>query len=335
MSAAQIFVTGGTGLVGTHLLRQLVRTGHQRIRALRRPDSSLRGVADVADRIEWITGDLTDYSVLEEAMQGVDYVYHCAAVIDHRPSMAERMEAVNVTATTQLVNLALDTNVQRFIHVSSVAAIGRRPGLDLIDEKTDWQRSEWNSRYAVSKRAAELEVWRGQAEGLSVLIVNPSLILGPGRWEQGTGKWFANAYRGMRFYPAGGGGFVDVRDVADWMVAAVQQDVPDGRYILSAENLSYREVFNQIADALQRPRPATAVTPLIREAAWRWEALRTKITGGHPLVTRETARNSMRTFHYDGSLARRVLDFEYRPIQATIRDTAAAFLADKKTDLAE
>ena len=323
--SAPVFVTGGTGLVGSYVLRYLLHRGHPRIRALRREGSPADLVVDIASRIDWVAGDLLDLDALEAGMAGASTVYHCAASIDHSARGRKRMRRTNVEGTTHVVNSALHTGVRQLCYVSSTAAIGRRPGLHRIDEQTDWKADDWNSAYAVSKRQGELEARRGEAEGLDVLIVNPALVAGPGRWHRGMPKWFVDVDRGLRFYPPGGGGFVDVRDVAEFMVRGIEARLFGRRYLLSATNLPYRTVMNQIADLLDRPRPRTAVTPLIKGLAWRWEGLRAALSSHVPLVTRASADNSMRTFRYDGSAATDALDFSYRDWTTTLEETAHCY----------
>lgn len=325
-SASPVFVTGGTGLVGSFVLRYLLHRGYTQVRALRRATSTLDLVSDIRERIDWVEGDLLDVDALEAGMEGATTVYHCAASIDHRPRGRAVMRRTNVTGTATVVNAALHCSVSQLCHVSSTAALGRRPGLTQIDERTEWKADDWNSAYAVSKYDAELEVRRGEAEGLRVLIVNPSLVMGPGRWDRGMPRWLSNVDRGLRFYPTGGGGLVDVRDVATFMVRAVEASYFGERYVLNATNLPYRTVFDEIADLLDRPRPKTPVTPLLQALAWRWEALRARLSAGHePLVTRETASNSARTFHYDGTAATRLPGFAYRDWRNSLRDLVACF----------
>ena len=325
-----IFLTGATGLVGSHLLRHLLAQGYTDIRALRRPTSNLALVEKEADRVQWIEGDLFDIPALEAGMRGADWVFHCAAMISHHPKLRRLMERTNVEGTANVVNVALDMKVRRLVHVSSTAALGRRKNLRSISERTEWEPSSWNSHYARAKYAAELEVWRGIAEGLPALIANPSVILGRGFWDRGAQKWFTNAWRGMKFYPPGANGFVGAEDLARFLLLLARQDHSGERYIVSAENRAYREIFNKISDELGKPRPNLAVTPIIKSAAWRWEWFKSRLTQGLPLVTRETANNSMRKFWYENTRSRRELGFEYTPIDEVIEATAAAFLAEHK-----
>jgi nucleoside-diphosphate-sugar epimerase len=258
----------------------------------------------------------------------VQQVYHCAAIVSFQEADRRRLHRVNVEGTANVVNLALDLGVERLVHVSSIAAIGRRPNETHVDERTAWADDDWNSPYAVSKHRAELEVWRGMAEGLNAAIVNPANVLGSGHWQgrTGTGQIFHNIWRGLRFYPLGTTGFVDVRDVARFMALLMDSGTCGERYILSAENLPFRQVFDQIADTLGVRRPGMAATPLLRELAWRAAWLSSKLTGSAPLITKQTARSSARTFHYDNRKSLTDFPFEYTPIAQTIRETGAQFL---------
>lgn len=324
ISDQQLFVTGGTGFIGAYLLRHLLDRGYTRIRALRRAGSDLRLVAEFAEQIEWVESDLLDPLHLEDCMRGADTVIHAAAMVSFNPKDREQMRLVNVQGTANVVNSCLALGIKRLVYVSSVAAIGRRKGLGEIDESTTWERSSHNSQYAISKYQAEMEVWRGWAEGLQVAIANPSIVLGAGFWEQGTARFFKNAWNNFPFYTTGSSGFVDVRDVARFLVLLLESDVNGERFILNAANRSYKELFYQIADALGKRRPPIKVNALIRELAWRFEWLRTRF-GSNPVVTKETARNAMRHWAYDGRKAQKYFDFEYIPFETTIQQTCQQF----------
>lgn len=180
-----ILVTGGTGFLGSYLLRALVTAGKP-VRALYRrhiPDQLL----DVKDRVEWVQGDVLDVGSLEEAMQGVAQVYHCAAIVSFHPDRRAQMLKINVEGTANVVNIALDAGVKKLVHVSSVAALGRAKEQAAINERSQWEESSNNSYYAISKHLSEMEIWRGIAEGLPAVIVNPSIILGSGYWHDGSG----------------------------------------------------------------------------------------------------------------------------------------------------
>lgn len=320
-----IFVTGGTGFVGSYLLRYLLRYGYRRIRAVRRAESDLSLVAEIKDRIQWVEGDILDPVFLEEAMAGIRQVYHCAAIVSFDPRDRQRMMTVNVEGTATVVNTALYLGIEKLVHVSSIAALGRTKQTIQIDEKAQWVRSKYNSNYAVSKYLSEQEVWRGMAEGLNVAVVNPGIILGSGRWEEGPLKLFRLAWRSFPFYTQGITGFVDVRDVARFMVQLMESNVTSQRYILSAEDLSYRQILQMMAGQLETKPPSIAATPLMQQFIWRWEWLRTRLFGGSPVITRETAHNARRRYQFINEKSRADFNFEYLPIRQTIAEAGRQF----------
>lgn len=320
-----ILLTGGAGFVGSYVLRELVERGH-RVRALRRASSSMDWVRDVETRVEWVEGDVTDIVALEDAFAGVTHVCHCAGITSFHPRDALRLMQVNAEGTANMVNLALEHNIQKFVHVSSVAAIGRTRERPVLDEKSPWSDSKDNTRYAISKYLGEQEVWRGWAEGLPVAIVNPSIVLGAGHWDDGPPRFFKQVYEGLKFWPDGISNFVDARDVARFMALLLESDINGERYILSAEAMPTRTFFQLVAKHLQVPPPSIKVTPLLAEVAWRVEWLKEKLLGKPPVVTRESARASVLQYRYRNDKSLSVFNFQYRPLEETIRDTAEAFL---------
>ena len=327
-----LLVTGGTGFLGSYLLRMLVQKGYS-VRALRRASSSTVLAAEVADRVEWVVGDVTDMGALEDAFQGVTHVLHCAAMVSFHTRDYGRMMQINVEGTANVVNLSLEGGVQKLIHVSSIAALGRTKERTHLDEKSSWVQSSGNSQYAISKYESEQEVWRGHAEGLNVGIVNPSVILGSGFWDQGSARFFKQIDQGLKFWPVGRSGFVDVRDVARFMVLLLESDLNGERFVLNADNIPYRQFFKTLADALGSQPPPIKVTPLLAEVAWRVEWLKEKILGIDPIVTKESARASVSSYHYGNEKSTSVFGFTYRPLETSIRETAAQFLAAKKEGL--
>lgn len=321
-----ILITGATGLVGSHLLRYLHQAGFTRLRALRRPDSELSLLGRLDDQIDWRVGDVLDADVLEAAMEGVDVVFHCAGLVSFQPRDHEALFRTNVQGTANMVNAALYQQVDQFIHVSSIAALGRSRNGQTIDETTRWERSPFNTRYGISKFQAEQEVWRGHAEGLSVAILNPAIILGGGDWSKGPARFFPLIADGFTFYPSGNSGFVDVRDVVQLLVLLMQKNINGRRFIANAGHYSYREFFQHIAHYLNTSPPSVPVRSWMAEIAWRWSALQSFFTGQPPFLTRETARQSQRTFYYDNTRSLEELDFTYRDLEATIRETAQLYL---------
>ncbi|MEL7020815.1 MAG: NAD-dependent epimerase/dehydratase family protein [Bacteroidota bacterium] len=331
----QIFVTGGTGFLGAYLLRDLLAQGYTRIRALKRKNSPMALVTDFQDRIEWVEGGLLDFYTIEDALQGVEQLYHCAAIVSYDPREAGKMLRTNEEGTANLVNAALYQKVGRLIHVSSIAAIGRNKSSNTLTERNLWERNEFNTNYAISKYKSEMQVWRAMAEGLNAAIVNPSIILGSGFWDKGPAAFFKRVWDGLRFYPPGATGFVDVRDVTRFMIQLMNSDISNERYILSGTNESYLNVFTTIAQALEQPAPSIRANRWMRGLVWRLEWLRTKLSGQRPLITRETAHSAARTWYFDNQKSLSVFsDFQYTPIEKTISQTAAQFEQAVQADLA-
>lgn len=320
-----VLVTGATGFIGSYLLRRLAREGY-RVRALRRADSPTDLVRDIESNVEWFEADVTDLTALEDAFSGVTHVCHCAAMVSFHPRDERRMRQVNVDGTANMVNLALDFGVKKFVHISSIASLGRsKERLDL-DENCTWVPGKGNSRYAVTKYLSEQEVWRAHAEGLPVAIVNPAVVLGSGFWEAGPQKMFKQVYQGLKFWTVGRTGLVDVRDVAHFMQLLLESDINGERYILNGQNTPFRDLFFLTADALGVKRPFIKITPPLAALAWRVEWLKEKLTGAEPAVTRDSARASVAQFTYANAKSLTIPGFSYRPLEETVRETAAQFL---------
>jgi len=338
-----ILVTGGTGLLGAHVLHRLLEDGKQ-VRALHRSAKSLATVRDIlrhyaADpealmqRIEWVQGDILDIPAMEAAMEGVTDVYHIAATVSFDPKDREFMFKVNVEGTANVVNLCLEREGVRLCHVSSVAALGRVEGQGMIDEETAWKDSEWNSNYGKSKRKAELEVWRGIAEGLDAVIVNPCIILGPGDWSQSSAALFTKVWKGLPYYTEGENAMVDVRDVAEVMVQLMQDGIFGQRFIVAQGNHRLHDVVSLIADGLGKKRPTIKASSLMMAMAWRLEKLRCMMTYSKPFITRETADNAQHISHYEnGKLLAALPEFRFRPLEATVKDVCAMFLRSHQTN---
>ena len=235
------------------------------------------------------------------------------------------MRAVNIDGTANLVNVCLEEGIDKLVHVSSIAALGRRKKLKVINENTKWERSSWNSEYAVSKFQSEMEIWRGAAEGLKTAIVNPSVILGSGFWDYGVGPLFKRIWEGFRYFPLGTTGYVDARDVARFMIKLMESDISDERYILNAANLSYKDLFSKIAAVLDKKAPDSEVGNFKKEIAWRLDWLKSKMTRSERLITKSSATHTSRTFLYENQKSTQIFDFQYIPIEKTIAEMGNQF----------
>lgn len=320
------FITGGSGLVGQWLLAALVGTG-ARVRASYRgvPPGTLPGGA-AATAVEWLEGDILDPLFLQRAVAGVDVVVHAAAVVSFAPRAAAQLWQVNVDGTANVVNALLThAPAARLLHLSSVAALGPPAvGSTYVNESTQWDPAAEHSAYAESKFAAELEVWRGLNEGLAGAILNPSVIVGPGNPARSSTQLFRYAAGEHRFYPPGQLNLVDVRDVVA-AVLALATGPPahlGARYVLSAGALPYAEFFRLAATALGCRPPRAALPALLAEILWRAEAIRARLTGAAPLLTRETARIARRAALFDGASGAQTLGFTYHLPAETVTWTA-------------
>ena len=328
MSDKKILVTGATGFIGAYLIRYLIHQGYTHVRALKRRESSMALVDDVKNKVEWMEADILDLPAMEAAMNNISQVYHCAAIVSFHEKDSRNILKINQEGTANVVNLALDQGIEKLVHVSSIAALGRKPKDPRIDEQTEWKDSKWNNPYGISKHLSEMEVWRGIAEGLNAAIVNPSNVLGSGFWKgrTSTGQMFYKIWKGLAFYPTGGSGFVDVRDTVRFMVQLMESDISGEPYILNSANLSFKSLFDQIGSALNVRPPFIRVNPFIRETAWRAAWLASKITGEPAFITRQTARSSARTFYYDHQKSLQAFPFSYTPVAKTIEETGKQFL---------
>lgn len=328
-------VTGGTGIVGAHVLDALLGQGRE-VQALVRPGGDRSIVRRVLEhyhtdgaarfaRIQWVEGDLFDIDALEAAMQGVEHVYHAAAVVSFDPRDRGVLFRTNIEGTANVVNAALQAAVKRLCHVSSTATIGLSGNDTASDEERPFVQDGHTSPYAISKFGAELEVQRGIAEGLDAVIVNPCVVLGPGAAGRSSLTMVERLRKGSRFFPSGSNAVVDARDVALAMTRLIHAGATGERYLLVGENIPYRRLFALLAASAGKPAPTWRLAPWMLGLAWRAEALRT-LFGGRPMITRHTAHTASRLRRYDGSKAAKLLGLDFRDAAEAVRNTAA-FLA--------
>ena len=336
-----ILVTGGTGFLGAHLLYHLTLAGKE-IRALKRGHSSLKLVNKIfsyytktpdilLSKIEWVTGDVLDLFSLQEAFIGVKKVYHTAAVVSFEPGEKKQMLHTNVAGTANVVNVALEKKIDKLCYVSSIAALGRSSDKKPISEHTHFSTSETPSTYAISKYEAEREVWRGIHEGLNAVIVNPSVILGPGNWNTGSAKLFQTIYNGLKFYTKGVNGFVDVNDVARVMMLLMESDVAGEQFLVTAEDVSYHQLFTMMAEVLKVKPPKREAGVFLSTMYWRLLAIKSLVTGKNPTVTKETAQTAQQVFHYDNGKLLKHLDFQYMPVEESVKQAGELFLSELTT----
>ncbi|WP_375446255.1 NAD-dependent epimerase/dehydratase family protein [uncultured Fibrella sp.] len=326
---ANTLVTGATGLIGSHVVRYLLSLGAP-VSALYRPQNGYGLLTDVADQLTWVEGDVLDIPSLEAAIRPGCDVIHCAAIVSFVPKDRARMEQINVEGTANIVNVCLMAGVRKLAYLSSVASLGRPeskgnvPGQPVvITEDQKWEDSPLNSAYAKTKYRAELEVWRGSAEGLPVVMVNPSIVLGEGDWTRSSTQLIKYVYDEKRFYTEGDINYVDVLDVAEAIVKLLHSEVVDQRFILNAGALPYHDFLTRLAEALGKRPPSIRVPPGVAKVLASLEAARSFITGTSPLITQETARSASHRYYYPGEQITQLIDFQYRPLNVTIQRIAS------------
>ena len=330
-----IFLTGGTGLVGAHILLKLTESG-QKVKALKRKRSSLTVIKNIFSHykktnllqsIEWIEGDLLDLFSLQEGINGCNTVIHCAAIVSFNPKDFKKMMKINVEGTANIVNICLENNIDKLAYISSIATLNDDKN-HIRTEDSFWKESKSNSQYAKSKYLSEQEVWRGIEEGLNSIIVNPSVILGPGDWQKGSSQMFEKVCKGLKFYSSGSTGYIDVVDVAKCVIKLLEKEIINERFILNAENKKYRDIFDSIAENLNKPKPHIKVSPLIKEIAWRIEWLKSFITNKSPLITKETANTAMKNKSFSNEKIIKALDYKFIPIEESIKHYSQWFLEE-------
>jgi dihydroflavonol-4-reductase len=318
-----VFVTGSTGLLGFFLIKKLAENG-KIVKALIRNEKD-KTIFKSIKNIEFVVSDLFDIYALENAIKDCEEVYHCAATVSFDRRKKVQLFKTNIEGTQNIVELCKKYNIY-LCHVSSVAALGRKPTDTIIDETSKWTESKLNSIYAESKNESEVIVWRAIEEGLSASIVNPSVILGPTYWGKSTGKIFKYIYDKKPFYTTGNINWVDVRDVADIMIELTNKRISNERFIINAGTMSYKELFDKIATNLNKPKPYIKVNPFIGYLAWLFESLKSILIGKEPLVTKDTIKASKTKFEYNNEKITNLLSFKFRSIDETIQWSCAEIL---------
>jgi nucleoside-diphosphate-sugar epimerase len=322
-----ILVTGGTGLVGSHLLYHLTLKNDE-IRAIYRTLESLEKVKKVFSfysnsnelfsKIDWVQADITDVPAMIPTFKDVKQIYHCAALISFDPSDYIEMRKANIHGTAIVVNLSIDAGVEKLCFVSSIAAVGDDSKKEVADETNEWAGNEKNNCYAITKYGAEMEVWRASQEGVDVVVVNPGVILGSGFWDSGSGKLFSQMYQGFNYYSKGITGFVGVKDVVKSMILLMESNIKNERFILVSENKSFQEVLFAIADAFNKKRPSKLVKSWQAGFFWRWEWLVSKLTARKVRMSKHSAKSLDSKTYYSSDKIKQQLNFEFEKIDEVI-----------------
>ena len=335
-----IVVTGGTGLVGAQLISDLLVAGHE-VKAIKRQSSSLKLFDNVLEnqatdavalrkKLQWVDADILDYFTLKEEIKSGDMVFHCAAMVSFDKKDREELMNVNVEGTRIIVSICQQNGVKKLCHVSSIAAIGRGESKGYCNENHHVSTLKGKSNYSISKYEAEQIVWRGIAEGLDAVIVNPSVILGSGDWSKGSSKLFQTVDNGLKFYTNGTNGYVDVKDVSRAMIQLMFSEISGQRFILNAGNITYKQLFTLIANGLNKKPPPFLAGKFLSAVSWISLGAISFFTGKRPLITRETAKSANSHYFYDASKISNAISFSFTSLDETIERVSADYLNSKK-----
>jgi dihydroflavonol-4-reductase len=317
-----ILVTGATGFLGAELIDQLTAQ-NLKVRALKRSTSLIPNLLKENALIEWFEADINDSETLAEAFESITKVYHCAAFISFDPKDKAKLLKINIEGTSNIVNLCVENNA-RLVHVSSIAALGNAKKGEFITEEDYWEYDPNVHSYAISKYEGEMEVWRGIAEGLDAVIVNPAVIIGKNAGFEGSGAIFKLVKEGLKFYTDGATGIVDVVDVAKCMILLMDSKISAERYTLSAENLNYKTFFEEIAKGFGLKSPTIEAKPWMLGVAWRTAKFASFLTGKAPALTRDSARSSFNLSYYSNEKIKTTININFKPLKDSIREVCTA-----------
>ncbi|SDS19440.1 NAD-dependent epimerase/dehydratase family protein [Gramella sp. MAR_2010_147] len=334
-----ILVTGGTGLVGSHLLYALAAK-NEKLKATIRPSSDISQVRKIFgyyseeteanklfDRIKWIKADINDIPSLNIAFKDVTEVYHCAALVSFDPSDEKRLRKVNIEGTANIVNLCIANKISRLCYVSSIAAVGSKHNNSKIDETSKWNPEENHNDYAISKYGAEIEVWRGTQEGIDTVIINPGVIIGPGFWNSGSGKIFSKIDKGLNYHFPKITGFVGVKDVVKSMIQLMESEVKNEQFIVVSENLSFEKVFKESARYMNKPEPSKQLKKWMIALGWIFQKTGS-LLGAKRQLTRDSIHGLYEKSYFDNSKIKTEHRFKFTPMSHVLEETAKIYIKE-------
>ncbi len=335
-----ILVTGSTGLVGAHLLYKLT-TNNEKVRAIYRSEHKLNHVKNIFStytddhkklfqNIEWFRADILDIPSLNKAFEGVDYVYHCAAFVSFEPDKYQLLRRTNIEGTANIVNFCISNSIKKLCYVSSIATLGNELKNTCITEDSIWNPEQDHSVYAITKYGAEMEVWRGTQEGVDAVIVNPGVILGAGIWHNGSGSLFKMAHQGLKYYTAGTLGLVAIDDVISIMIALLKSDSINERYILVAENWTYKQFLQTLSESVKCKSQKKIASSTLLSFAWRLDWLKHKIIGTRRKLTKQMVHSLSSETNYSSDKIKNTLNYEFKDVNKSIIEIGNLYLKQEK-----
>lgn len=322
-----ILITGGTGFLGSYIVKHLIEKGYA-VRAIRRSQKlPLQLCTEISNKVEWLDGDILDMFALQKAFDGVDTVIHAAGIVSFSKWNRTEMYEVNIKGTANMVNMALKNGIKKFIHVSSISAVAMTANGEHVDEEKEWVENKLTTHYALSKFKGEQEVWRGIHKGLDAVILNPSMILGFGDWNNGSCAIFKRVYKGFQWYSNGVSGFVDVEDVARVAVLLMENNIIGQRFIINSENWTSKKLIETIAAGFGRKKPSKKVTTFLLSVLWRLDTFKSVFTAQPPQLTREIIIAAQsRTYFENGKILKALPCFSFMPMEQSVRKACEKYL---------
>lgn len=323
----KVVVIGGSGLIGSYIVRKCSQEGLT-VRATHYSNLNPDCQKAAGSGVEWVQADILNVFDLEDLFKGFDAVINTAAIVSFDPRKKKRAFRLAKEGSANIVQAAVDAGIRKLVHVSSVAAMGRKKMVNVVSEKEVFSHSPFDTSYGLSKFLAEQEVWRGYFEGLPVTIINPSLVIGAGTWGQSSTKLITSVQEGLAYFPTGSTGFVDVRDVADAAFRSLSCDFDGHRFIISGENLTYEHVFKEISRQLNMKTQWKPLTGILAALSWRGSAFVSLITGKEPVFTRENVKSTSTLTTYVNTKSTDILGLTYRPVQQSIEESCRVFIEE-------
>ncbi|MBC7642088.1 MAG: NAD-dependent epimerase/dehydratase family protein [Flavobacterium sp.] len=324
-----VLITGATGLVGSYLAIHLLEN-NENVRAIYRTKSSINKTKNIFEinkkldlftKINWIRADINDISELESAFQNIECVYHCAALISFDPRDEDQLRKVNIEGTANIVNFCLKYKVKKLCYVSSIAALGDLQEHQLIiNEETEWNPEKSHSDYAISKYGAEIETFRGQQEGLNVVIVNPGVILGAGFLDSGSGEIFSKVKSGLNFYTNGTTAFVSVLDLVKIMYLLMKSNISGEKFVIISENWTYKKLLDTISNTMNIKKPKHKVPEYVIEIMWRLDWILANVFMQKRKLSKDLAQSLFAKDIYSSDKIKNTFNFEFEDLEFSIKN---------------
>jgi len=332
-------VIGATGILGGHVVLKLLQN-NQPVIAGKQKTSDLKKVEklfsyytpdhkQLFEKIKWVDIDVTDIFSIEEALEGVNYVYNCSGFVSFNKADRKKLFKINEEGVANIVNACLHKNIGGLCHVSSIATINNSDYILPLSESVFWKSSGKESDYAISKHNGEREVWRGIEEGLNAVIVNPGVILSSGFWDQSSSQLFNVCYKGNRFYTEGKAGYIAAEDVAGCMTELVEKRLFANRYILIEDNYPFKDILDTIQTRLNRPKPGINAGKNLLELARMADAFICTFSGKPRRITKPVIHAGLNTQSFSNTKIKAVYSKGFIPVNQAIEKICKDFLADK------